>query len=160
MGLGVKGELSVKRGEAEAGVHLLHVALDTLHAHRYELLTTAFNVTAVEGLASIGQFDQALEAIDQTIARVESKEIYFTCPNCYASRGICWRLLLDHACLRLRIFSYARLSWRANNLRWLGNCEPPLILHFAGPSKGILKKRGKCWRGLLIGSPKASKAPT
>jgi predicted ATPase/DNA-binding winged helix-turn-helix (wHTH) protein len=87
VGLGVKGELSVKRGEVGAGVHLLHVALDTLHAHRYELLTTAFNVTAVEGLASIGQFDQALEAIDQTIARVESNGDLFYMPELLRIKG-------------------------------------------------------------------------
>jgi hypothetical protein len=87
VGLGVKGELSVKRGEAEAGVYLLHVALDTLHAHRYELLTTAFNVTAAEGLASIGQFDQALEAIDQTIARVESNGDLFYMPELLRIKG-------------------------------------------------------------------------
>jgi predicted ATPase/DNA-binding winged helix-turn-helix (wHTH) protein len=87
VGLGVKGELSVKRGEAEAGIHLLQVALDTLHAHRYELLTTAFNMTAVEGLALTGRFDQALEAIDQTIALVESNGDLFYMPELLRIKG-------------------------------------------------------------------------
>jgi tetratricopeptide (TPR) repeat protein len=87
VGLGVKGELSVKRGEAEAGIHLLHLALDILHAHRYELLTTAFNMAAVEGLAMTGRSDQALEAIDQTIALVESNGDLFYMPELLRIKG-------------------------------------------------------------------------
>jgi predicted ATPase/DNA-binding winged helix-turn-helix (wHTH) protein len=87
VGLGVKGELSVKRGEAEAGLHLLHVALDALHSHRYELLTAAFNMTAVEGLASIGRFGQAIEAIDQTIGLVESNGDLFYMPELLRIKG-------------------------------------------------------------------------
>lgn len=86
-GLGVKGELSIKRGEAEAGVHLLHIALETLHAHRYELLTTAFNISVVEGLALLGRFDQALEAIDQTIALVDSNGDRFYMPELLRIKG-------------------------------------------------------------------------
>jgi predicted ATPase/DNA-binding winged helix-turn-helix (wHTH) protein len=87
VGLGVRGGLSVKRGEAEAGIHLLHVALDTLHAHRYELLTAVFNMTVVEGLALTGRFDQALEAIDQTIALVESNGDLFYMPELLRIKG-------------------------------------------------------------------------
>jgi predicted ATPase len=58
-----------------------------LHAHRYELLTTAFNMTAVEGLALTGRFDQALEAIDQTIALVESNGDLFYMPELLRIKG-------------------------------------------------------------------------
>jgi tetratricopeptide (TPR) repeat protein len=87
VGLGVKGELSVKRGEAEAGIHLLRAALETLHAHRYELLTTAFNITVVEGLALTGRYDQALETIDQTTALVVSNGDLFTMPELLRIKG-------------------------------------------------------------------------
>jgi predicted ATPase/DNA-binding winged helix-turn-helix (wHTH) protein len=87
VGLGVRGGLSVRRGETEAGIHLLHVALDTLHAHRYELLTAVFNMTVVDGLALTGRFDQALEAIDQTIALVEANGDLFYMPELLRIKG-------------------------------------------------------------------------
>jgi predicted ATPase/DNA-binding winged helix-turn-helix (wHTH) protein len=87
VGLGVKGELSIKRGEAEAGIHLLRTALETLHAHRYELLTTAFNITLVEGLALTGRFDQAIETVNQTIALVESNGDLFNMPELLRVKG-------------------------------------------------------------------------
>src|SRR5262249_34566286 len=70
-GLGVAGYISVKRGDAEAGVLLLRTSLEAMHARRYRLLTTAFNGTLAEGLAKTGRFDDALKTIDETIALVE-----------------------------------------------------------------------------------------
>jgi predicted ATPase/DNA-binding winged helix-turn-helix (wHTH) protein len=87
VGLGVKGELSVKRGEAEAGIRLLHVALESLHAHRYELLTTAFNITLAEGLALTGHVEQAIETIDRTIALVQSNGDLFNMPELLRIKG-------------------------------------------------------------------------
>jgi predicted ATPase/DNA-binding winged helix-turn-helix (wHTH) protein len=81
VGRGVKGELSVRRGEAEAGLTLLRGALEAVHAHRYELLTTAFNSAMAEGLAMAGQCDQALETIDETIALVERCGDMFLMPD-------------------------------------------------------------------------------
>jgi hypothetical protein len=80
-GRGVKGELLIKRGEAEAGLLLLRGALETLHAHRYELLTTAFNSALAEGLAMAGHIDQALVAIDETIALVKRSGDMFMMPE-------------------------------------------------------------------------------
>jgi predicted ATPase/DNA-binding winged helix-turn-helix (wHTH) protein len=87
VGLGVKGELSVKRGEAAAGLCLLQVALESLHAHRYELLTTAFNISMAEGLALIGSVEQALETIDRTIALVQSNGDLFNMPELLRIKG-------------------------------------------------------------------------
>jgi predicted ATPase len=87
VGRGVKGELSVRRGEAEAGIPLLRDALETLHAHRYELLTTAFNSALAEGLATAGRSDQALAMIDETIALVERNGDLFTMPELQRIKG-------------------------------------------------------------------------
>jgi predicted ATPase/DNA-binding winged helix-turn-helix (wHTH) protein len=81
VGRGVKGELSVKRGEAEAGIRLLRGALEDLHAHRYELLTTAFNSALAEGLAMVGRSDQALKTIDDAMALVERNGDMFMKPE-------------------------------------------------------------------------------
>jgi predicted ATPase/DNA-binding winged helix-turn-helix (wHTH) protein len=87
LGRGVKGELSVRRGEAEAGIALLHDALETLHAHRYELLTTAFKSALAEGLAMAGRSDQAAAMIDETIALVERNGDLFTMPELQRIKG-------------------------------------------------------------------------
>jgi predicted ATPase len=87
VGLGVKGELSVIRGEAEAGVDMLRRALETLHADRYELLTTAFNSTLAEGLAMTDRMDQALATVDETIALIERCGGQFNLPELLRIRG-------------------------------------------------------------------------
>jgi predicted ATPase/DNA-binding winged helix-turn-helix (wHTH) protein len=87
VGLGVKGELSVKRGDAEEGVDMLRRALEALHADRYELLTTAFNSTLAEGLARIGRMDEALATIDETIALVERSGDMFNLPELLRIKG-------------------------------------------------------------------------
>jgi predicted ATPase/DNA-binding winged helix-turn-helix (wHTH) protein len=81
VGRGFKGELAVNRGEAETGVSLLLGAVETLHGHRYELLTTTFNSALAEGLAIAGSHEQALTTIDRTVALVEYNGDLFMMPE-------------------------------------------------------------------------------
>jgi predicted ATPase len=67
---GLKGEVSIQRGEIETGVELLRNSLATLYAERYELYATEFNGSLAQGLAMMGRLDQALSTIDKTIAQV------------------------------------------------------------------------------------------
>jgi predicted ATPase/DNA-binding winged helix-turn-helix (wHTH) protein len=87
VGLGAKGELSVKRGDAEEGVGMLRRALESLHADRYELLTTAFNSKLAEGLARIGHMDEALATVDETIVLVERSGDLFNLPELLRIKG-------------------------------------------------------------------------
>jgi predicted ATPase/DNA-binding winged helix-turn-helix (wHTH) protein len=87
VGLGVRGELSVRRGDAHAGVGMLQRSLGSLHADRYELLTTAFNSTLAEGLAMTGRLQEALEMIDGTIALVERNGDLFYLPELLRIKG-------------------------------------------------------------------------
>jgi predicted ATPase/DNA-binding winged helix-turn-helix (wHTH) protein len=87
VGRGVKGQLSVRRGEAEAAIPLLRDTLETLHAHRYELLTTVFNSALAEGLAMAGRSGQALAMIDETIALVERNGDLFAMPELQRIKG-------------------------------------------------------------------------
>ena len=52
VGHGLKGELAIRRGDAKDGVEILQDCLEKLHAVRYELLTTAFNISLAQGLGS------------------------------------------------------------------------------------------------------------
>ena len=87
-GEGVKGELLVKRGDAEAGVRMLRRALERLHALRYELLTTAFNATLTQGLTAAGDVKSALEVADEAIAVVELNGDLFYMPELLRIKGV------------------------------------------------------------------------
>jgi tetratricopeptide (TPR) repeat protein len=68
---GYKGALAICRGDADSGVARLQRAMEALHATRYELLATAFNVWLAQGLAAIGKLAEGVARIDATIALVE-----------------------------------------------------------------------------------------
>src|SRR5258708_27073526 len=57
VGMALKGELAVTRGQAAAGLILLRNALETLHAERHNILATVFASALAEGLRKTGQFD-------------------------------------------------------------------------------------------------------
>jgi len=71
VGRGFKGQLAVHRGDAEDGVKNLQDCLEKLHAMRYELLTTPFEIALAQGLAAIGRFAEGITLIDESIRRVE-----------------------------------------------------------------------------------------
>jgi tetratricopeptide (TPR) repeat protein len=72
LGRGYKGALAIRRGDARAGVENLQRCLETLHAARYELLTTTFNISLAQGFSELGRFAEGIALIDQTIGSVES----------------------------------------------------------------------------------------
>ena len=72
VGRGFKGDLAIRRGDAKAGVESLQGALEDLHAVRFELLTTPFNLSLAEGFAAIGRFADGMALIDETIRLVEA----------------------------------------------------------------------------------------
>jgi tetratricopeptide (TPR) repeat protein len=86
-GHALKGELTVKRGEAESGVLMLRSSLDTLHELRYELSTITLTAAIAEGLAMLGQFDAALRTIDETISLAERNAPMVTMPELLRIKG-------------------------------------------------------------------------
>jgi tetratricopeptide (TPR) repeat protein len=70
VGRGRKGALAVRRGDAKSGVENLQGCLEKLHAARYELLTTEFNISLIQGLAAIGQFAKATALADESIQQI------------------------------------------------------------------------------------------
>jgi len=72
VGHGFKGELAIRRGDAQGGVKRLQDSLKELHSAPYELLTTALNISLVQGLAANDRFAEAISLIDETIRQVEA----------------------------------------------------------------------------------------
>jgi predicted ATPase len=56
----------------QVGIEVLRGCLEKLHAARYELLTTPFNISLAQGLAAIGQIAEGAALVDETIQRVEA----------------------------------------------------------------------------------------
>ncbi|MGM4902781.1 ATP-binding protein [Tardiphaga sp. 866_E4_N2_1] len=86
-GRGVKGELLVRRGEPLPGVAQLREALKALHTLRYELLTASFMLCEAEGLATLGQNDEANQVIDEAIAVTERNGDLFMMPELMRVKG-------------------------------------------------------------------------
>ena len=72
VGHGFRGELAVRRGDTQRGVETLQSSLRALHAAPYELLTTPLDISLAQGLTALGQFEEGISLIDNTIRRVEA----------------------------------------------------------------------------------------
>lgn len=72
VGRGFRSEVAIRRGDAAAGVEGLRSSLQKLHAAPYELLSTELNLSLVGGLAAIGQVDEAIALIDESLGQVET----------------------------------------------------------------------------------------
>jgi predicted ATPase len=70
-GTGIKGEIAIRRNQAEAGVSMLRDSLETLQRGRYLRRMTIFCCTLADGLVSMGRHDEALATIDEAITRGE-----------------------------------------------------------------------------------------
>jgi tetratricopeptide (TPR) repeat protein len=89
VGSGRKAELAIRLGDAKNGVESLRASLATIHAVRYELLTTEFDISLVQGLAAIGRFAEGITLIDETIRRVETNGDALHMPELLRVRHSC-----------------------------------------------------------------------
>ena len=71
MALGQQGAIAIKRGDPRQGVALLQEALKVAGASGYAMVTTGYMNDLAEGLVALGQPREALEVLDQSIARIE-----------------------------------------------------------------------------------------
>ncbi len=70
-GQGFKSQLAILRGDVQDGVENLQHCLKELHAMRYEVVTTAFNVSLAQGLGMLGRVAEGIKLIDETIQLAE-----------------------------------------------------------------------------------------
>ena len=84
---GLKGELLIKQGDVDSGMDLVRTSLEALRADRYEMYTAALGGALAAGLASVGQFDQALTTINEIITEVQPNGDLFNLPELLRLRG-------------------------------------------------------------------------
>jgi predicted ATPase/DNA-binding winged helix-turn-helix (wHTH) protein len=81
VGVGLKGELSLRRGDVDTGIRLLRTCLETIPAN------PVFTGDLAEGLAMAGQFDEATAVIDEAIAYSERNGESFYTPEILRIKG-------------------------------------------------------------------------
>ncbi len=80
VGIALKGELSILRGEHASGVALLRQALAAMRTEQHHVLTTSFSRALAEGLLLCGDIDLATSTIDDAIAHVRLRgETLYLC---------------------------------------------------------------------------------
>jgi predicted ATPase/DNA-binding winged helix-turn-helix (wHTH) protein len=87
VGRGFKSEVAIRHGDARGGVESLQSSLQKLHAAPYELLTTELNLLLVGGLSAIGQVDEAISLIDESLGRVEASGNFLYIPELLRAKG-------------------------------------------------------------------------
>jgi predicted ATPase/DNA-binding winged helix-turn-helix (wHTH) protein len=80
IGYGTKGVVLMAQGQLETGIALLRGALEVMQSHRYGSLAD-FRIALAQALATIGQEKEALDTINQAIARVEHNKDLFCMPE-------------------------------------------------------------------------------
>jgi predicted ATPase/DNA-binding winged helix-turn-helix (wHTH) protein len=67
VGKGLKGELSIRRGDVKTGIEMVRDCVKKLHAVQYERFTTHFHMVLIHGLATSGQIGESADLIDETV---------------------------------------------------------------------------------------------
>ncbi|MHA6645404.1 ATP-binding protein [Mesorhizobium sp. A623] len=87
VGLGLQGELLIRGDDAEAGLELLHLALDILNAEKHNIQTTTFLTAIAEGQAALEHYDAALATIDEALAWGEHHQGSYDMPEMMRIKG-------------------------------------------------------------------------
>jgi predicted ATPase/DNA-binding winged helix-turn-helix (wHTH) protein len=87
VGRAYKGALAILRGDASGGVESLKGCLEQLHAVHYEMLNTEFKLALVQGLMAIGQSDDGLALVDETINLIEANGDLLYMPEALRVKG-------------------------------------------------------------------------
>jgi predicted ATPase/DNA-binding winged helix-turn-helix (wHTH) protein len=93
---GFQAEVAIRHGDARGGVESLRRTLQKLHAAPYEMVTAELNLSLVGGLSAIGQFDEAISLIDESLAQVERNGNLLYVPELLRVKGTLLLLLPDH----------------------------------------------------------------
>lgn len=82
-----KGALAVGRGDARTGVETLRECLQQFHAMRYKMLNTDFELVLVQGLVAIGEFDEGLALVNETLQQIETNGDLLRQPEALRVKG-------------------------------------------------------------------------
>jgi predicted ATPase len=87
IGIGFRGELAVCLGHAASGVALLRDALAALHQEQHQMFVTAFQRAFAEGLAAVGQVEEAAHVINGAVVRATARGETYELPDLLRAQG-------------------------------------------------------------------------
>jgi predicted ATPase/DNA-binding winged helix-turn-helix (wHTH) protein len=87
VGLGLQGELLIRRGEVEVGIDLLRQGSEVLRQARHRSLQAVFSATLAEGLVLAKRYDQALALITEAVDQRGSAGRSFDLPELLRVKG-------------------------------------------------------------------------
>jgi predicted ATPase/DNA-binding winged helix-turn-helix (wHTH) protein len=96
VGIGLRGDTMLARGDVDGSIDLLQQALKGLRLHHYELYTPELACTLALALTARGQPDHALPLIDDTLARVQRHGGAYGLPELLRVRGEVMAATGDH----------------------------------------------------------------
>ncbi|HEY0683314.1 MAG TPA: winged helix-turn-helix domain-containing protein [Steroidobacter sp.] len=95
---GFRGQLSIQRGEPDNALDLIEDSLTRLHAARYDLLTSTFEIARAEGLILLGRYQEAIERVSATIERCRANGELYQLPELLRAKANALRCIgPDHA---------------------------------------------------------------
>jgi predicted ATPase/DNA-binding winged helix-turn-helix (wHTH) protein len=84
---GLEGVIAVASGDFAGGVARLRDAMWPLHFDRYHMFTTTFSLAMAKGLLALGEWQEAMDAIDRAISRAKASEELVCFPEMLRLRG-------------------------------------------------------------------------
>jgi predicted ATPase/DNA-binding winged helix-turn-helix (wHTH) protein len=90
VGIAMRGELLVLRGDFSAGIAALQPALEILERERHRVLSTGFLRVLAEALSLAGREVEAYAALDSAFAHAHENGEYFQMPDLKRARGELW----------------------------------------------------------------------
>jgi predicted ATPase/DNA-binding winged helix-turn-helix (wHTH) protein len=87
VGLAMRGELAVRRGDAEAAIPVLSGPLQTMRSGRHDVLTSAFTRALAEAMAMTGRLDEALTTIKGAISDADRRGGSYDVPEMLRLEG-------------------------------------------------------------------------
>jgi hypothetical protein len=86
LGRSFKGALAIRRGDAKAGVEIIRTCLETLRS-RYKQANTILNPALAEGLGKLGQPNDGVALVEETIRSVQENEEFVFMPELLRVKG-------------------------------------------------------------------------
>src|SRR5262249_44612465 len=90
VGIAMRGELLVLRGDLSAGIAARQSALESLERERHRVLTTGFFRALAEALSLAEREVEAHAALDNAFTHAEENGEYFQMPDLKRARGELW----------------------------------------------------------------------
>ncbi len=87
VGRGFKGEVAIRRGDAEGGVEALKSSLEKLHQARYEHFTSRLNISLIQGLVIMGRFAEGCALVDEAVRLIEANGDAYCMPELLRVKG-------------------------------------------------------------------------